>query len=78
MRILRVLRAISGSTQLDVQRRTEIPDWRLSLLESGYKSPTRRELRVLARAFEVDPELLQSTIKIQDGGLVVTLLPEIS
>ena len=72
MRILKVLRAISGSTQLDVQRRTEIPDWRLSLLESGYKEPTRKELLVLAKEFEVAPELLQSTIKIQDGELVVT------
>ena len=72
MKMLKVLRAVSGRTQLDVEQITSIPDWRLSLLESGYKDPTKKELLVLASAFEVDPELLQSTIKIEDGELVVT------
>ena len=71
MRILKILRAVRGDTQLDVQRRTEIPDWRLSLIESGYKTPTKYELFQLAKAFEVDPKFLHSTIKIQDGELVV-------
>ena len=72
MKTLKILRSIVGDTQLDVQRKTKIPDWKLSLFEAGYKTPDSAELLALSKAFEVSPETLQSTITIQNGRVVVT------
>ena len=72
MKILRVLRAIQGNTQMAMTQKTGIPDWKISLFEAGFRTPNKLELVKLSDAFGVSPELLQSTIKIEGGELVVT------
>jgi len=71
MKTLKILRSIVGDTQLDVQRKTGIADWKLSLFESGYKKPTRKELLALSDALGVTPNvLLDEEIIIKDGQVV--------
>ncbi len=73
MKLLRVTRNIK---QVDVEEATSIPNYRLSFLENARRSPTDKELKTLARFYDVDVEDLsgdfvldQATGSAVEGGV---------
>ncbi len=52
------VRMLRGKSQFQVSLLTEIPSYRLSVIESGKVTPTEGELRSLAAALDTTPENL--------------------
>lgn len=52
------VRMLRGKTQHQVSLLTEIPSYRLSVIESGKVTPTEGELKRLAAALDTTPENL--------------------
>lgn len=62
---LRVLRAETGVSQLDTALAANIPQHRYWLIENGYRAPTPKERKAIARALKAQesdafPEALAS------------------
>jgi len=53
---LREIRFKKRKTQYDVCKFSGVPQSKISLIERGYASPTRKERFAIAKALEVDPK----------------------
>ncbi len=58
MKNLKVARIDKGLSQWDLAGETGIPNYRISLIETGRAQPKPEELEALAKALETTPELL--------------------
>ena len=59
---LKVFRLLRGKTQFELSLETEIPSYRLSVLENERAEPSANELSRLAQALGVFPEQLREQI----------------
>ena len=59
---LKIARIRKGLSQWDLAGKTEIPNYRISLIETGRVEPKADELRRLADALETTPEVLRKKI----------------
>jgi transcriptional regulator with XRE-family HTH domain len=62
MRSTKLFRLIKGKSQFEVSLATEIPNYRLSLIENGKKEPTEAELSSLAAALGTSVDLLRGEV----------------
>jgi len=60
LKLLRVTRSIK---QVDVEEATSIPNYRLSFLENARRSPTDKELKTLAKFYDVDVETISGNVE---------------
>ena len=58
MKNLTIARILKSFSQWDLAGLTGIPNYRISLLETGKAQPKAEELEALAKALETTPELL--------------------
>ncbi len=58
MKILKALRLLKEKSQFDLSLDTKIPNYRLSLLETGKAEARPDELERLAKALATEPEIL--------------------
>ncbi len=66
--LIKFFRLLRGKSQFQLSLDTQIPSYRLSVLENDKAIPTEDELTRLASALEVTPEKL--TGKISEDSLV--------
>ena len=66
--LIKFFRLLRGKSQFQLSLDTQIPSYRLSVLENGKALPTEDELERLASALETTPERL--TGKISEDSLV--------
>ena len=59
---IKFIRILRGKSQFQVSLETEIPSYRLSLIESGKVDPRPQELRKLAEALQTTPEVLKREV----------------
>ena len=59
---IKFIRILRGKSQFQVSLETEIPSYRLSLIESSKVDPRPQELRKLAEALQTTPEVLKREI----------------
>ena len=59
---IKFIRILRGKSQFQVSLETEIPSYRLSILESGKADPRPEELRKLAEALGTTPKVLRKEI----------------
>jgi len=60
---LREARFKKRQTQYDVSKDSGVHQSRISLIERGYISPTRKEKSAIAKALEVDPKDINWTVE---------------
>ena len=65
---LKIFRLLRGKNQFELSLETQIPSYRLSLLENGKAEPKAEELKRLAKALETTTERLM--VKVDEGVLV--------
>jgi len=65
---LKLLRLLRGKNQFELSLETQIPSYRLSLLENGKAEPKTEELKRLAKALETTTDRLM--VKVDEGVLV--------
>ena len=61
---IKILRLLRAKSQFKLSLETEIPNYRLSLLEHGKAEPTPDELEKIAEALETTPEVLRRELTI--------------
>ena len=66
--LIKFFRLLRGMSQFQLSLETQIPSYRLSILEHDKDVPTEDELARLASALEVTPEKLNG--KISEDSLV--------
>ncbi len=59
---LKFLRVTRNIKQVDVEEATSIPNYRLSFLENGRRSPTDKELKALAKFYGVSVETVSGNV----------------
>jgi len=69
MLFIKFVREFRGKTQHQVSLLTEIPSYRLSVIETGKVVPTKGELERLAAALETTPENL--TKRLTEEALLI-------
>ncbi len=62
MEKFRILRLLQGRSQFELGLATQIPSYRLSVLENGKVAPKEGELEKLAAALETTPEVLKRPV----------------
>ncbi len=62
MEKFRILRLLQGRSQFELSLATQIPSYRLSVLENGKVAPKEGELEKLAAALETTPEVLKRPV----------------
>ena len=60
--LIKFFRLLRGMSQFQLSLETQIPSYRLSILENGRDEPTASELARLASALEATPERLRGSI----------------
>jgi len=65
---LRFYRMNSGLTQLDVEKKINISNCWLSLLENGHRKPTEKVLKALAELYGVGVKDLSGDFVLESGG----------
>ena len=64
MRPAKLIRQLQGKSQFQISLLTEIPNYRLSKIESGKENPTPEELNKLANALGTTPSVLEQEISM--------------
>ena len=68
---IKILRLLQGKSQFQLSLETQIPSYRLSVLENGRAEPKQEELRRLAEALGTKPEVLRHEVSEEElEGLV--------
>ena len=62
MLTLKILRQMKGKSQWQLGVEAEVPNYKLSRIESGKLEPTKEELQRLASALQTTPEVLRKEI----------------
>lgn len=62
MESIKFFRLLRGKSQFQLSLETQIPSYRLSVLENGKAVPTRRELEQLSAALQTSPENLMKRV----------------
>ena len=60
---LREIRFKKRKTQYDITKFSGVPQSKISLIERGYISPTRKERIAIARSLEIDPKEINWTVE---------------
>ncbi|RZB38012.1 MAG: hypothetical protein SRB2_00358 [Desulfobacteraceae bacterium Eth-SRB2] len=60
---LREIRFKKRKTQYDICKFSGVPQSKISLIERGYASPTRKEKLAIAKALEVDSKEIDWTVE---------------
>ena len=64
---LREIRFKKRLTQYDICKFSGVPQSKISLIERGYASPTRKEKLAIAKALEVNPEEINWEEEVANG-----------
>ncbi len=62
MILIKLLRLLRGMSQFELSLKTQIPSYRLSVLENAKAVPREEELERLAKALGTTPEFLRKEI----------------
>lgn len=68
MKNIKFYRMNSGLTQLDVEKKINISNCWLSLLENGHRKPTEKVLKALAELYGVSVDDLSGDFVLESGG----------
>ncbi len=68
---LKIARIRKGLSQWDLAGKTEIPNYRISLIETGRVEPKADELKRLADALGTSPETLTKEVGVSEDALLI-------
>lgn len=66
--VLKEIRLKRGMTQVDVCESTGLRQSHLSLVESGHNEPSKKYLIELAKAYGVEPQLIEFATLLEPGS----------